>query len=157
MSCDDLEVEMAVTPKLNELDSALQELGMLSSCSNSRQEYLREIQNRPILSINTRYVSNVSIGFRVRPVTPRIRFKPYNFTKREERHRTRSENNDNSSESVSIVKTVLDDTMNITFEEISQLKKAKSLESIVLESGGEFKTPEVEIVSDCIEKLKVNE
>lgn len=157
MSCDDLEVEMAVTPKLNELDSALQELGMLSSCSNSRQEYLREIQNRPILSINTRYVSNVSIGFRVRPVTPRIRFKPYNFTKREERHRTRSENNDNSSESVSIVKTVLDDTMNITFEEISQLKKAKSLESIVLESGGELKTPEVEIVSDCIEKLKVNE
>lgn len=150
--------------RLNELDSALHELGMLATCTNSRQEYLREIQNRQVLNmltINTRYVSNVSIGFRVRPVTPHVRYKPYSMPKREERHRTKSENND-ANESTNLIKSILEDKVSSTLDELSNLKKAKSLESVVLEntsniSLGHINIPEVEVVSSCIEKLKVHE
>lgn len=133
---------------------------MLSTCTNSRQEYLKEIQNKQMmnmLTINTRYVSNVSIGFRVRPITPHVRYKPYNVPKREERHRTRSENNDN--ESTNVVQTI---AVQEIPKEVSCLKKAKSLESITLENTKPSacalrNLPEVEIVSNYIEKLKVDE
>lgn len=163
MQCDELEVDMPPVPRLNELDSALQDLGMLSSCVKDRQDYMNRKQKPKLnvlnmLSINTRYVSNVSIGFRVRPVAPHARYKPYSLPKREERHRTRSENNDNG-ESTAIVKEVLSETVTKTFDEICQLKRAKSLENIALEDDNHevFKIPELEIVSNCIEKLRVVE
>lgn len=77
------------TKPLASLDSALNELGMLSTTTNSRKEYLTEIKTQNylnMLTINTRYVSNVSIGFRVRPSTPHVRYKPYQMPQKE-RHR----------------------------------------------------------------------
>lgn len=151
------------------MDSALHELGMLATCTNSRQEYLQEIQKKQMLNmltINTRYVSNVSIGFRVRPITPHVRYKPYNLNKREERHRTKSENND-SNESINLIKAVVEDPLKQHQNDTSTLKKAKSLESIIAENAKHTHNhidhqsliclPEMEVVSNCIEKLKVNE
>lgn len=139
---------------------------MLSSCTNSRREYLKELHNKNLLNmltINTRYVSNVSIGFQVRPVTPHVRYKPYKHPKREERHRTRSENNDNDS--TSLVKAVLEERIHQSIDDLNQLKKAKSLESIVCESKKNVdlknvpiaNCPELEVVSNCIQNLKVAE
>lgn len=116
-----------------------------------------------MLTINTRYVSNVSIGFQVRPVTPHVRYKPYKLPKREERHRTRSENNDNDS--TSLVKAVLEERIHQSIDDLNQLKKAKSLESIVCESKKNVdlknvqigNCPELEVVSNCIQNLKVAE
>lgn len=164
MQCDDVEIELRTAPRLNELDSALHELGMLASYTNSRQEYLKEMQQKPLynmLTINTRYVSNVSIGFQLRPTTPHVRYKPYNISKREERHRTRSENND-VNETLGLLKGVLEETVQESVvEEMAQLKKAKSLESIIAENNkdvnlSEVTIPEVQVVSD-LEKLKVAE
>lgn len=115
-----------------------------------------------MLTINTRYVSNVSIGFRVRPVTPHVRYKPYKLPKREERHRTRSENNDNDG--TGLIKAMLEEKIHQSIEDLSQLKKAKSLESIVCENKrvdlqnvalGNF--PELEVVSNSIQNLRVAE
>lgn len=146
---------------MNDLDSALNELGMLASSSNSREEYLTEIYSKKylnMLTINTRYVSNVSIGFRVRPVTSQVRYKPYKMPK--ERHRTRSENNDSEAPVNSIAGDV-----DRSLDEVSQLKKAKSLESILAETkkSVEFsninlgKTLELEAVSNSIQNLRVDE
>ncbi|KAF5288758.1 hypothetical protein FQA39_LY15249 [Lamprigera yunnana] len=163
MQCDDLEIELPTAPRLNELDNALCELGMLASYTNSRQEYLKEMQQKPIynmLTINTRYVSNVSIGFQLRPTTPHVRYKPYS-SKREERHRTKSENND-MNESLGLVKGILEETVNEgVMQDILQLKKAKSLESIIAENNKDVDLtkiiiPEVQVVSD-LEKLTVGE
>ncbi|XP_018322842.1 uncharacterized protein LOC108735395 [Agrilus planipennis] len=162
MQCDELQIKLSNSAipsvRLTELDSALHELGMLATCTNSRKEYLNEIHQQNLckmLKINTRYVSNVSIGFQVRPVTPHVRYKPYQIPKREERHRTKSENNDNE-ESSSVVRKVVEETFLQTFE-LAQLKKAKSLENIVAETTGSNFVPEIEVVSNCIEKLKVAE
>ncbi|KAK4873666.1 hypothetical protein RN001_013026 [Aquatica leii] len=164
MQCEDLEIELPNAPRLNELDSALHELGMLASFTNSRQEYLKEMQQKPIynmLTINTRYVSNVSIGFQLRPTTPHVRYKPYQNPKREERHRTKSENND-VNETLGIVKGLLEETVNEkVMNDLLQLKKAKSLESIIAENNKDvdltkITIPEVQVVSD-LEKLKVGE
>ncbi|KAK9732173.1 hypothetical protein QE152_g13012 [Popillia japonica] len=161
MQCDDLEIKYKSPPRLNEIDTALHELGMLSTCTNARREYLRENRNTEMLNmltINTKYISNVSIGFRVRPITPHVRYKPYNVPKREERHRTRSENNDcNDNTNTNLVQAIIENTIE-TVDDISQLKKAKSLESIIGDKDidlANVKLPEVEIVSNFIEKLKV--
>ncbi|KAJ8931432.1 hypothetical protein NQ314_015658 [Rhamnusium bicolor] len=162
MQCED--VEEVPRPCLNELDTVLNGLGMLATSTKSREEYLAEIQNKKylnMLTINTRYVSNVSIGFRMRPVIPHVRYKPYKTKK--ERHRTRSENNDN--EAAGFVKNVVDDCIDTALEEITQLKKAKSLESILAENGQSIdlkncnlgKPTELEVVSNCIQNLKVAE
>ncbi|EFA08130.1 uncharacterized protein LOC663388 [Tribolium castaneum] len=159
MQPEDVEIELP-SPCLNGLDSALQRLGMLATSADSRREYLKEIQRKPYLNmvrINTRYVSNVSIGFRVRPLTPHVRYKPYAIR---ERHRTRSENNDSENDA-SLVKAVVDQVIEDSVD-LAQLKKAKSLESIVAESGPEvdlhnISFPELEVVSNCIQNLKVVE
>lgn len=153
---------------------------MLAKGPDTRPDFLRDMANKSlinVLTINSRYVSNVSIGFRVRPVAPHVRYKPYNIpkgkdlpkckdlTKAKERHRTKSENND-SNESSSIVKAVLEDTV-ADIEELKEfkkqfdLKRSKSLESLVGESSSDSclseKNPEVEIVSNCIKNLTVKE
>ncbi|RZC04998.1 hypothetical protein BDFB_006642 [Asbolus verrucosus] len=162
MQPEDVDVELP-SPCLGGLDSALQQLGMLATSTDSRREYLKEIRQKPYLNmvrINTRYVSNVSIGFRVRPLTPHVRYKPYTIR---ERHRTRSENND-SDKDASLVKAVVDDVIESSMD-LVQLKKAKSLESIVAENNPNVdlqninieNCPELEVVSNCIQNLKVAE
>ncbi|KAL3274127.1 hypothetical protein HHI36_015541 [Cryptolaemus montrouzieri] len=163
MQCYDSEkVLEANAPNLKELDAALKGLGMLATTTNSRNEYMKEISNNPCsssLKINTRYVSNVSIGFKVKSMTPHLRYKPY-LSK--VRNRTKSENNDN--ENLEFIQNMLNSCMK-SVEEITQLKKAKSLESIVSESNQNVDfnrvnfedLPELEIVSDCIQNLKVVE
>ncbi|CAH0564368.1 unnamed protein product [Brassicogethes aeneus] len=162
MQCDDLDVE--ISRPLNELDNSLNDLGMLATRTKSREEYLSEIQNKKylnMLTINTRYVSNVSIGYKVRPTAPHVRYKPYKLHK--QRHRTKSENSDvNTNECTSFVKNIIDDCVDKSVEELNQLKKAKSLESIVSEGGDQNvdlknMKVEVETVSTCIQNLKVDE
>ncbi|XP_030754287.1 uncharacterized protein LOC115881067 [Sitophilus oryzae] len=161
MEIQENETEVPAT-SLNRLDSALSELGMLAASTNSRQEYLTEIRTKNylnMLTINTRYVSNVSIGFQVRPSTPHVRYKPYNINTKE-RHRTRSENND--AETSSLAQKLVEDCITDSIAEISQLKKAKSLESVIAESGqskdlSNISFGELEQVSDGVQKLKVVE
>ncbi|CAG9763338.1 unnamed protein product [Ceutorhynchus assimilis] len=150
---------------LDPLDSALNELGMLATSTNSRKKYLAEIKtqnylNNMLTTINTRYVSNVSIGFRVKPHAPSNRYRPYQ-TPLKERHRTRSENNDSEP---SVAQKIID-SITASIAEMSQLKKAKSLESIVAEGGedmdlGSIKFEshgELEQVSEAVQKLRVAE
>lgn len=155
---------MQLPPPTYNLDSALHELGMLATRTNSRQEYLQELTrpkqllNMLTTTINTRYVSNVSMGFCVRPTTaaPHVRYKPYKLLpKREERHRTRSENNDNDN--TSLIKAMIEEKIHQSIEDLNQLKKAKSLESIAMENNKPLNFNELEVVSDCIQNLKVDE
>lgn len=142
---------------------------MLATCTNSRQEFLRERHNKNVLNmltINTRYVSNVSIGFQVRPTAPHVRYKPYALPRREERYertRTRSENNDGNT--TGLIKAMLEERIHQSIEDLTQLKKAKSLESIACENGQNVDVKsinlgngsELEVVSNCIQNLKVAE
>ncbi|XP_050310985.1 uncharacterized protein LOC126746692 isoform X1 [Anthonomus grandis grandis] len=151
---------------LTPLDSALNELGMLATGANSRKEYFSEIRTRNylnMLTINSRYVSNVSIGFRVRPSTPHVRYKPYQMP---QRHRTKSENNDATENASTVAQKIVEDCLTDSIVQISQLKKAKSLECIIAEGGSECKEPvegffkghsDLEQVSDAVQKLKVDE
>ncbi|XP_060522724.1 uncharacterized protein LOC132699823 [Cylas formicarius] len=154
----------ASPPCQSQLDSALHELGMLASSTNSRREYLNEVKTSNylnMLTINTRYVSNVSIGFRVRPTVPHARFIPYKVPHRE-RHRTKSENNDSDATST-LAQVIVDECISESFAEVTQLKKAKSLESLVAANetdanGVRFGSHiELDKVSDSIQNLKVAE
>ncbi|XP_044759044.1 uncharacterized protein LOC123316851 [Coccinella septempunctata] len=155
------EVSEINTPQLNDLDSALEELGMLASSTNSRNEYLKEISAYPCsstLKINTKYISNVMIACGKYKTKSHSRFMPY-MTR--VRNRTKSENNDNECFGL---QKVLNDSLN-SVENFAELKKAKSLESIVNENKEhkDFNNihfdnlPELETVSECIQNLKFGE
>lgn len=113
-----------------------------------------------MLTINTRYVSNVSIGYRMKSSTLQNRYEPYK--NRKERHRTKSENCE--TEENYLVSGVLNKLDSDT-EEINQLKRAKSLESIIADSKQiiDFKhisiskINELEDVSNSIQNLRVVE
>ncbi|ENN77801.1 uncharacterized protein LOC109536774 [Dendroctonus ponderosae] len=156
-----------VEPKpLTALDSALNELGMLAASSNSRKEYVTEIKTQNylnMLTINTRYVSNVAFGFRVRPSAPHVRYKPYQLPLKE-RHRTKSENNDVDGTST-LAQRIVEDCISESIVEIAQLKKAKSLESLVADGNENIDLKSIrysshsdlELVSDGVQNLKVGE
>lgn len=148
--------------ELNALDSALQELGMLSTLTDARLEYLPEMRaKRQVLNLvelNTRYVSN-STELRMKSwVRNNHRLKPYSIPVRsrgEERHRTRSENADVIDfTEVNLVTPVIDPVVNVATEEVQNMKKSKSLENVHLDNP---MLPEVELVSTCIQKLKMVE
>lgn len=87
-------------------------------------------------------------------------YKPYSHSFGEKRHRTRSENND--VDPVCASKPVVEEAIAALNYEFSQLKKAKSLESIIAENNrgvdlAEIVLPEMEVVSDCIQKLSVGD
>lgn len=113
-----------------------------------------------MLTINTRYVSNVSLGYRMKTAAAHSRYEPYK--NRKERHRTKSENCE--SEENCFVSTVVNN-FDSNMEEINQLKRAKSLESIIAEGNQivDFKhlnmkkINELEAVSDSIQNLRVVE
>lgn len=112
-----------------------------------------------MLRINTRYVSSVSIGYRMKNTTPHSRYEPYKYTN--ERHRTKSENFE--AEEKLLMKNF--DILDTYKEEVNQLKRAKSLESIVAEGNQIIdlkninmnKINELEVVSSSIQNLKVAE
>lgn len=156
--------EVSATNKLNlsDLDSALKELGMLATSTNSRNEYMREISANPCtssLKINTKYISNVMIACGSYKTKTHSRFKPY--IKRV-RNRTKSENSD--SESYDIIHKMLNDSLNVV-DNITELKKAKSLESIVCENKEQVdftkicfeNLSDLETVNECIQNLKFGE
>lgn len=141
---------------------------MLSTLTESRKDYLRELNApRPVLNLvemNTRFVSSVSIGLRMKSVTTHSRVKPYTIPSRyrgEERHRTRSENADvNEPLNTNLVASVIDAVVSVATDEVqNSIKKSKSLENVHLEHPNVEKSsiPEVELVSTCIQKLKMAE
>lgn len=149
--------------EMNELDAALDELGMLSTITNSRKVYLNEMHPRKslinLVEMNTRYVRSVSIGLRMKSIPTHFRVKPYVVPRqREERIRTRSENADIESNK-NLVASVIDAVVNAATDEVqTSIKKSKSLENVHLEQKNEVQTqPEVELVSTCIQKLKMAE
>lgn len=118
--------------------------------------------------MDSRYVSSVSIGLRMKSVHPhgQFRVKPYYIPRREERHRTKSENSDSFETNTSLVASVIDAVVSYATEEVQNIKKSKSLENINLDAKNNKninvnkitqQQPEVELVSTCIQKLKMVE
>lgn len=110
-----------------------------------------------------RYVSSVSFGF-LRPPTSLRKvhyhaYQPYQTVTRRERIRTQSENN--GDKHIDVYQSAIDTSIDLA--DLCELKKAKSLESIVAESDSSqldlsrIQLPEVEVVSDSIQKLRVDE
>jgi hypothetical protein len=151
---------------LSGLDAALRELGMLSTVTESRQDYLREqkqrhcIPNRPalnVLHINTRYVTSVAV---TRRKNLTVRHKPYPgpCLAREERTRTRSENSDVDLDCHHGIALSSFPSQQL---EVNSLHKSRSMESVTVNlSDDECASPptqEVESVSSKIQQLQVNE
>lgn len=110
-----------------------------------------------------RYVSSVSFGF-LRPPTSLRKvhyhaYQPYTTATRRERIRTQSENN--GDKHIDVHQSAVDASVDLT--DLCELKKAKSLESIIAENDSlqldlsRIQLPEVEVVSDSIQKLRVDE
>lgn len=141
-------------PKKIEIGTTLKELAEVAVRA-SRKDLDKTYMN--MLHIDTRYVSNVSIGFKVKPTMPHVRYKPYALS----RHRTKSECND--GETYSFVESMVDKCIGQSLEEIAQLKRAKSLESILKESNIDLNKisldnlQELEVVNNSIQNLKVIE
>lgn len=140
---------------------------MLSSLTDARREYLNSKKSLlNLVEMNSRYVSSVSIGLRMKSIHPhgQLRMKPYVIPRpREERHRTRSENSDGLESNTSLVASVIDAVVSVATDEVQNIKKSKSLENVHLEEKAEEtfvskkSQPEVELVSTCIQKLKMVE
>lgn len=151
-------------PILSGLDAALHELGMLSSVTDSRREYLKEQQlqrqynaNRQALNVlhmNTRFAIDCDIG---RNKKLSRRYKPYTpYFTREERTRTKSENSDVDVEwfcGTSLMPVITNSSDNCG------LYKSRSLENVKVTVSEEVdnQAPEVESVSNQIKQLHVCE
>ncbi|XP_067011387.1 uncharacterized protein [Anabrus simplex] len=153
-------------PLLSGLDAALHELGMLSSVTDSRRDYLKEQMKRKccinrqalnVLQMNTRFVTGVVIGHRK---CPSYRYKPYNSPyAREERARTKSENSSDVEVDWFCGSSVPQSVIASNTENTS-LYKSRSLEDVKVNAGDETDdrpTREVESVSDKIQHLQVSE
>jgi hypothetical protein len=161
---------------LSGLDAALHELGMLSTVTDSRQDYLREqkqhhcIPNRPavnVLHVNTRFVtSDIVERRRSRAVVVQrhkncmVRHKPYPVPclAQEERTRTKSENSDVDLDCYHGIALSSTPPQQL---EVNSLHKSRSMESVTFNlSDDECASPptqEVESVSSKMEQLQVNE
>lgn len=154
---------------LDNLDKALHDLGMLSAITEARREFLRESKsNLGVMRLNTRYVSNVTVGYCMKRSTNKNRLCPYVLPVR---HRTKSENSDaigcDVNDSSSDFKYNLLDhqpsTSTCTRENIdikSPAKRCQSLENLNLtvESPPKVEiSPDMDCVSTRIQKLQVDE
>lgn len=154
-------------PELSEIDAALHELGMLSSITESRKQYLeeqkvrRQSSNRKALNVlhmNARFVTDVIVGRRKEALN---RYKPYSVPNvgREERARTKSENSDADIEQFYC--TTIPPVINSGTALTNNLFKSRSMESLnVLASDEEdvsAPTHDVESVSNKIQFLQVTE
>ncbi|XP_077300730.1 uncharacterized protein LOC143921354 isoform X2 [Arctopsyche grandis] len=194
MYCDGTshDTENQPLPMLNCLNSAMRKLEMLSTIVNSRNQYLHDMRRKSfgskpntyvrkdasqtdlsVIQMNTRYVSNVTIGLRMKKTTNN-RMMPYTVP---ERNRTKSENSDSLNlesrdfcdfpvqdtwmEHSSSYISVLDPKVGNTFtkdKKPTSLKKARSLEDIRVENiDASQPSHEMEFVSSRIQKLKVME
>lgn len=148
--------------EINELDVALDELRMISNLNSTKRSYYKHKGSfLNLVEMDSRYVSSVSIGLRMKSIHPhgQLRMKPYVIPRpREERHRTRSENSDVIETNTSLVASVIDAVVSVATDEVQNIKKSKSLENVHLEDKCEqISQPEVELVSTCIQKLKMAE
>lgn len=170
---------------MDTIDAALHELGMLGSVTDARLQYLQEISKcSRIIQTNSRYVTNVSCGFRIKPACDYNRVKPYTVRNknredrlsvtaggyREERPRTRSENADappvaGITIAPFIVETVVDMAIDLSKKASTSvdkkrigLKKSKSLENVRIENDNASQpSHEMEFVSSRIQRLKMND
>ncbi|XP_053610556.1 uncharacterized protein LOC128675277 [Plodia interpunctella] len=151
---------------LDNLDKALHDLGMLSAITEARREYLRESRaNYGVMRFNTRYVSNVTVGYCMKRATNKNRLCPYVLPVR---HRTKSENSDVVGSEVSDAAC---DYKNSLLEPStsgymahdytkSPAKRCQSLENLNLTVEPQCNpeiSPEMDCVSTRIQKLQVDE
>lgn len=150
---------------LENLDIALHDLDMLSTITEARREYLRETKtNYSVMRFNTRYVSNVTVGYCMKRAPNKNRLCPYVLPIR---HRTKSENSDAISSDVSSdgasdskqKSSLLEPSTSGYFRE-NTAKRCQSLENLNLSvdppTAPEI-SPEMDRVSTQIQKLHVNE
>ncbi|XP_050665854.1 uncharacterized protein LOC126966022 [Leptidea sinapis] len=164
MKCDEFEKSNPHHHKnLENLDKALHDLGMLSAITEARREYLKETKtNIGVVRLNTRFVSNVTVGYCMKKTTIKNRLCPYLVPVR---HRTKSENSDsicnNDFESEPKYSIFEPSTSGIGDIDIrNSTKRCQSLENInlLIEQQPAFETsPEMDCVSNQIEKLQVDE
>lgn len=150
---------------LDNLDKALHDLGMLSAITEARREYLHESKsNYSVMRFNTRYVSNVTVGYCMKRATNKNRLCPYVLPVR---HRTKSENSDAIGSDVSengceFKYSLLEpSTSGYGLECMkSPAKRCQSLENLNLSvesSSGTEISPDMDCMSTRIQKLHVDE
>ncbi|KOB69277.1 Uncharacterized protein OBRU01_11029, partial [Operophtera brumata] len=149
---------------LDNLDKALHDLDMLSAITEARREYLREGKsNYSVMRYNTRYVSNVTVGYCMKRTTNMNRICPYVLPIR---NRTKSENSDAVGSDVSdganeskVKSSFLEPSTSGYFRE-NTAKRCQSLENLNLSvepAPGPEILPEMDRVSTQIQKLQVHE
>lgn len=150
---------------LDNLDKALHDLGMLSAITEARREFLRENRsNLNVMRLNTRYVSNVTVGYCMKRTTTKNRLCPYVLPIR---HRTKSENSDvaggEASEACDFKSSIFEPSTSSSTsmcEGKSPAKRCQSLENLNLSveppPGPEI-SPDMDCVSNRIQKLQVDE
>ncbi|CAK1555900.1 unnamed protein product [Leptosia nina] len=147
---------------LDNLDKALHDLGMLSAITEARREYLKESKsNYSVMRLNTRYVSNVTVGYCMKR-TNKTRICPYVLPVR---HRTKSENSD-------VIASEMIDSSDFKFSILEpstsggrenndkNTKRCQSLENLNLVIDPPLKadtSPDMECVSSQIQNLQVDE
>ncbi|CAH2236006.1 uncharacterized protein LOC120631068 [Pararge aegeria] len=152
---------------LENIDKALHDLGMLSAITEARREYLRESRstNLGVMRLNTRYVSNVTVGYCMKRSTNKNRLCPYVLPVR---HRTKSENSDVmgcdvSEASCEFKYNMLEPSTSTYARECdlkSPAKRCQSLENLNLTVDAPPKpeiSPDMDCVSTRIQKLQVDE
>lgn len=148
---------------LDNLDKALHDLGMLSAITEARRDYLHETKtNFSVMRFNTRYVSNVTVGYCMKRATTKNRLCPYVLPIR---HRTKSENSDAIGSETSEpgeVKSSLLEPSTSGFVRDTNAKRCQSLENLNLTVEPAAATanelsPEMDRVSTQIQKLQVDE
>lgn len=150
---------------LENLDKALHDLGMLSAITEARRDYLRESKtNYSVMRLNTRYVSNVTVGYCMKRAATKNRLCPYVLPIR---HRTKSENSDAIGGDVNengceFKHSLLEpSTSGYGLECMkSPAKRCQSLENLNLtldSPAGPEISPDMDCVSTRIQKLHVDE
>lgn len=152
---------------LDNLDKALHDLGMLSAITEARRDYLHEAKsNYGMMRLNTRYVSNVTVGYCMKRVTNKNRLCPYVLPMR---HRTKSENSDAIAGDMAesgrdYLNTLLEPSTSGCGKDLfdnvkSTTKRCQSLENLNLsiEPQSSSDTPDMDGVSTRIQKLQVDE
>ncbi|CAG9130620.1 unnamed protein product [Plutella xylostella] len=147
---------------LENLDRALQELGMLSAVTEARREFLHEAQSDYcMMRLNTRYVSNVTVGYCMRRTTTKNRLCPYILPAR---HRTKSENSDalpGDADARDFKHHPLEPTASTSGPPApsTPAKRCQSLENLNLSDSAASCDPsqDMDCVSNRIQKLQVDE
>ncbi|XP_021203748.1 uncharacterized protein LOC114250959 isoform X2 [Bombyx mandarina] len=164
MKCNDFE-KSSRHMNLENLDKALHDLGMLSAITEARREYLRETKsNYSVMRLNTRYVSNVTVGYCMKRATNKNRLCPYVVPIR---HRTKSENsdalaNDPSDNGCEFKSSMFEPSTSSYIHDCikSPAKRCQSLENLNLAVEPPINaetSPEMDCVSTRIQKLQVDE